>query len=356
MSNATPLTLSYRRHVATLAWRLVWLALALVAAVLLSLCSGATGVTFSDLLTTLTGKADAATRTILFSIRLPRLTAAVVVGAALSLAGCVMQNVLRNPLASSSTLGVSQGAAFGAAFAIVFFEAGVSTAGNSGLGIVATNLYTISLCAFAGGLATTSVILALARFARVSPASMILAGVAMGSMFAGGTALIQYFADDIQVSSIVHWTFGDLGKVGWEEIATIATVSALGFLYFMRNYWNYNALDAGINTATSLGIAVGRLIVISMTVCALLASVCVAFVGTISFIGLIAPHIARHFVGANHRFLLPASALTGATILVLAEWCSRMLISPTVLPIGALTSFLGAPLFLYLIFKGGRRL
>lgn len=356
MSNVSHSTLSYRQHVAALTWHLIGLAFALVAVVILSLCSGSTSITLVDLWRALLGEEDPTIQTIIFSIRLPRISAAVVTGVALSLAGCVMQNVLRNPLASSSTLGVSQGAAFGAAFAIVFFEAGVSTSGNSGLGIVATNLYTISLCAFAGGLTTTSVILALARIARASPASMILAGVAMGSMFAGGTALIQYFADDIQVSSIVHWTFGDLGKVGWEEIATIAVVSGLGFVYFVRHYWRYNALDAGINTATSLGIDVNRLIIASMTVCALLASICVAFVGTISFIGLLAPHIARYFVGANYRFLLPASALTGAIILVLAEWCSRMLISPTVLPIGALTSFLGAPLFLYLIFKGRRRL
>jgi len=184
---------------------------------------------------------------------------------------------------------------------------------------------------------------------------MVLAGVAISSMFTGGTALIQYFADDVMVSTVVYWTFGSLGRAGWSEIAIITALTLAAFGFFYCNRWNYNAMEGGTHTAKSLGVPVDRLILISMVLCALVCSVAVAFVGCISFIGLIASHIMRRFVGNDHRFLIPCSALCGSVLLLLSDIVSRVLIAPTVLPIGALTSFLGAPLFLYLIVKGGRR-
>ena len=138
-------------------------------------------------------------------------------------------------------------------------------------------------------------------------------------------------------------------------LVLIAALTFGAFVFFYYNRWNYNAMEGGTHTAKSLGVPVDRLIVLSMALCALISSVAVAFVGCISFIGLIAAHIMRRFVGNDYRFLIPCSALCGGVLLLLSDIVSRMLLSPTVLPIGALTSFLGAPLFLYLIIKGGKR-
>lgn len=316
-----------------------------------SLMTGSSGLSFSEIFWGLLGKGTAVAETILWNIRLPRICTAIAVGIALSMAGCMMQNVLRNPLASSSTLGVSQGASFGAAFAIVFFDAGMQAGAASALYIPQS--WIVTLCAFLGGLCTTGVILGLSRLAKVSPAGMILAGVALSSLFAGGTTIIQYYADDVKVASVVYWTFGDLGRTGFREIGLIFFVSLCAFVVFYRNYWNYNAIESGMGTAKSLGVRVERLMLATMVLATFIASVAVAFVGTISFVGLVAPHIARRYVGNNYRFLLPCSALMGAIIMVMAELVSRMLVSPSILPIGALTSFLGAPVFLYMIFKKG---
>ena len=258
---------------------------------------------------------------------------------------------MRNPLASSSTLGVTQGASFGAAFAIVFLDAGVQINASTAAAVSISNPYLVTIFAFLGGILTTGVILGLSRFTKVTPVALILAGVALSSLFAGGTTLVQYFADDVKVASVVYWTFGDLGRAGWNQIRVIFLISFIAFIYFFYNRWNYNAMEAGVETAKSLGIDVDCLILISMVFCTLIAAISVAFVGSISFIGLVSPHIVRKFVGNDHRFLIIASAIMGAIILVLAELVSRTIASPSILPIGALTSFLGAPLFLYLIYK-----
>ena len=328
----------------------------LFASAIASLSAGAANLSVLDILRTVFGGGNRQENAIIWNVRMPRVATATVVGMALALSGCVMQNVLRNPLASASTLGVSQGASFGAAVAIVYFGAGIQVnAGGTASALTVTNPAMVTLCAFLGGIATTAVILGLARFRGSSPATMILAGVAISSMFTGGTALVQYFCDDVMVATVVYWTFGSLGRAGWTEIAIIATLTFGAFVFFYYNRWNYNAMEGGTHTAKSLGVPVDRLIVLSMALCALISSVAVAFVGCISFIGLIAAHIMRRFVGNDYRFLIPCSALCGGVLLLLSDIVSRMLLSPTVLPIGALTSFLGAPLFLYLIIKGGKR-
>lgn len=334
---------------------LLLLAIILCVCVVISISIGSSGLAISEILGALLGKGSRQARAIVWSIRMPRIVTGIVVGAALALAGCVMQNVLRNPLASSSTLGVSQGASFGAAFAIVCLDAGaqVNASASAAAAVSISNPYLVTLCAFIGGFLTTVVILGLSRVAKVSPATMVLAGVALSSLFTGGTTLVQYFADDVKVASVVYWTFGDLGRASWREIGLIFAISGGAMLYFLANRWNYNAMESGNNTAKSLGVPVDRLVLISMTLCSLMAAVSTAFVGCISFIGLISPHMVRKFVGNDYRFLIPASALMGAVILVLSELVSRMIVSPSILPIGALTSFLGAPVFLYMIFKRG---
>ncbi len=342
----------YRQYIARKWFCLAAAMVLLVLAALWSVSAGSAGLTVTDILQALVYKGESKNSTILWNVRLPRVCSAIVIGMGLAVTGCVMQNVLRNPMASASTLGVSQGACFGAALAIVFLDGGIQV-GNTVANFSVTNIPTVSMMAFGGGMVTTVVILALSRGNRSTPAVMVLSGTALSSVFSGMTTLIQYFADDVQTASLVYWTFGSLNKANWQQIGIMAVIVLMGFLYFYYHRQHYNAMEAGTATAKSLGVPVERLILVSMILCALVASVSVAFAGSIGFIGLIAPHIMRKFLGNDYRFLLPGSALGGAVLLLLADVASRSILPPVVLPIGALTSFLGAPLFLYLCLKGG---
>lgn len=318
--------------------------LALAAVSLLSLLAGSSSLTFADIFRSLIGQGSREQGIIIWNIRMPRIAAAIAVGAALSLSGCIMQCVLHNPLASSSTLGVSQGASFGAALALISIGTGTTAAP-----------WLVTASAFAGGIATTIAMLVLSRLRISTPSSMILAGVAISSMFSGATTLIQYFADDTMVASIVYWTFGNLGRASWSEIAMIASASLLSFSFFMLNRWNYNAIGSGRHTAKSFGVNTGFLIPMSLALCALMTSVAVAFTGCISFIGLIAPHAVRKLVGNDFRFLIPGSAIAGAILLLASDIACRTAAAPIVLPVGALTSFIGAPIFLCLILRERRK-
>lgn len=345
---------SYKQYVARKWFAMVVALGLLIMAALWSISAGSAGLTVPDILEALFHKGATKNSTIIWNVRLPRVCTAITIGCGLAIAGCVMQNVLRNPMASASTLGVSQGACFGAAVGIVFFDGGIQV-GNTEANFTVLNAGTVSTLAFCGGMITTLVILALSKGRRSSPSVMVLAGVALSSIFSGMTTLIQYFADDVKTASLVYWTFGSLNKATWQQIGIMAAMALIAFLYFYYNRLNFNAMEAGVATAKSLGVPVDRLTVITMVLCALVASVSVAFAGSIGFIGLIAPHIMRKFVGNDYRFLIPGSALGGAALLLLVDVGSRIIMPPVVLPIGALTSFLGGPMFLYLCLKGGKR-
>jgi iron complex transport system permease protein len=181
---------------------------------------------------------------------------------------------------------------------------------------------------------------------------MILAGIAIGSLCGAGRSAIQYFSDNVQLSSIVFWTFGDLGKTTWIYGAIIALVTIPILLYFIYNRWNYNAIDAGEDTAKGLGVNVKRVRMIGMVLSSLLAAVVVSFMGIIGFVGLLGPHIVRRIIGGDYRFLIPASALVGGLILMVSDTVARTIVSPLVLPVGVLTSFMGGPLFIYLLIRG----
>jgi len=170
-------------------------------------------------------------------------------------------------------------------------------------------------------------------------------------MFSGGSTLLQYFADDSALGAVVFWTFGNLGSANWTDILFLAVVFAATGIYFMYNRWNYNAMEAGYDTARSLGVNTRSVMVASMAICSLAAAVAVSFVGIIGFVGLIAPHVMRHFTGNDHRYLIPASAVAGAFLLVLADIIAKVVMPPVILPIGALMSFVGGPVFLFLLFK-----
>ena len=345
-------TADYHRH--TLRKYVVLLAafLLLCLCFLGSLKAGSAEMSMGDVLRALLQPSGERDSLIVWNIRLPRACIAVTVGMCLAMCGAIMQNVLRNPLASSSTLGVSQGAAFGAAVAIVYFGAGAQVNNVSGDAAVSiSNPTLVTAFAFLGGMGTTVVIMFISRALNAGPAVLVLAGVALSAMFSAGTSLVQYFADDIKVASVVYWTFGSLGRASWIQIFFTAGIAGAAFIYFMYNRWNYNAFEAGADTAKSLGVPVAILVPTSLLVCALIAAVSVAFVGVISFIGLVASHIMRRLLGNDMRFLLPGTALCGATLLLLADIAARTIISPVVLPIGAVTSIVGAPIFLFLLLK-----
>lgn len=314
---------------------------------------GSIKIPFGEIILTLLGKGDSLSQTAIISIRLPRVIAAILVGAALASAGAVMQCVLRNPLASASTLGVSQGAAFGAAMGIVVFGGGVVNSATATSSITINNPYIVTVCAFVCGSISSLVIILISQLKKnIGPGGLVLAGVALSSLFSGGSTLLQYFTDDTKLGAIVFWTFGNLGSASWRDLLILAIALIAALLYFMVNRWNYNAMESGADTAKSLGVNTRSVMLISMGICSVLSAVAVSFVGIISFVGLVAPHIMRRFVGNDYRFLVPGSAVAGALLLILADTFGRSVIAPVILPIGALTAFLGAPMFLFLLFKG----
>jgi len=291
---------------------------------------------------------------VIWNIRMPRVIVGLVAGAGLAMAGGVMQTCLRNPLASPFTLGISSAASFGANLAIVFLGAGVLHS-NTHDAVFIANPYTVTLSAFFFSVAAMVLILLLARLRGLSPESVVLAGVAFGSLFAAGSALVQYFAEDVQVAAMVFWTFGDLGRVSWQEVAILSALTMTALIYFLLQRWNYNALESGEDAAKSLGVHVEQTRLRSSLAASLVTAAAVAFMGIIGFIGLIAPQMMRRVLGIDHRFLIPASAVTGAALLLFSDTLARTLISPVVLPVGAITSFFGAPLFLFILTKGYSR-
>jgi len=342
---------AYRKGIAA-RWVFMGAVLLLLAiAIVVSLGLGSSDMTAEEALLALFGKGDEASLTIIWRIRLPRVLTALIAGAGLAAAGASMQTVLRNPIASPVTLGISQSAAFGAAFAVVVLGAGTVQSSMVDA-VIFDNMYIVSICAFAASMISTGVVILLARFKRASPETMILAGVAMGSLATAGTTAIEYFADDVQLSSIIFWTFGDMGRTGWEEILLLALVSLSAVGFFSLNGWKYNSMDAGDETAESLGVNTGRVRIVGMGVASLVTALIISFVGIIGFVGLVVPHIVRKIVGGDQRFLMPASALTGAFLLLISDTVARTVISPVVLPVGILTSFIGAPLFIYLVIRG----
>ena len=324
------------------------LALILLFISIYSLCVGDYSLSIKQVFNTILGNGNAQSNLIIWNIRLPRIFAAIVVGSGLSIAGAVMQCILRNPLASPYTIGISHGAMFGAALAITMF--GFGGAESTGR-IFVNNPYAVTFFAFLGALIGVIVILILARLRGLAPEAMILAGVAMGSLFIAGTMLIQYFANELQLAAIVYWTFGDLGRPLWKDNFVMFGIGIPAFIYFIYKRWDYNALESGEETAKSLGVNTERIRLFGMLIASLITSVCVALVGIIGFVGLICPHMTRLIIGGDHRYLIPISGLFGATLLLISDTFARTIISPIVLPVGIITSFMGAPAFLYLLIK-----
>ena len=180
---------------------------------------------------------------------------------------------------------------------------------------------------------------------------MVLAGVALSSLFIAGTMFLQYFADDAQLAATVFWTFGDVSRASWREIPMMSALLALSSALFFYRRFDLNALCCGDETALSLGVSAFRVRLEAMVVASLLAAVMVAFLGVIGFVGLVCPHMLRRFLGGDHRFLIPGSVLLGAALLTGADMGARLLLAPRLLPVSVFTAFMGAPVFLALLMK-----
>lgn len=321
----------------------------------LSLATGSYGISAGDIFGILTGSgSDALVNHIFFNIRLPRMLAAVLTGACLGTAGIIMQSVLENPLASPFTTGISQGAMFGATFAIVFLGAAASNA--TGTEVWVNSIYITAVSAFAGSLITVFIIILMASVINIKSESIILAGIAISSFFAALTMLLQYFASDTEVAASVLWSFGDLAKAGYREMAVMAAVLIPAVVYFYFNSWNYTCLLWGDEVAKGLGIRTTHFRMTSLMVASVIVAVPVSFVGIIGFVGLMAPHMVKLFVDGDNRFLMPYSALAGSALMLAADILSRSLLSEVEIPVGIMTSIAGVPFFIYLLLKRhGRR-
>lgn len=351
--NARAITQAYLQSTRLRALWLVAFALMLVLALFYALLSGSAAIGPAEVWSVLAGNADEITVRIVWDIRMPRALAALLAGLALSVSGAVMQSILRNPLASPFTLGISGAAAFGAAFAIVFTGAGTLFDG-SGPFMQAAQRYAVMASAFVWSMASTLLILGIARLRGTTPEIMVLSGIAIGSLFGAGVSAMQYLATEVELAAIVFWMFGDLGRASWHDVSvlTVVLVPVIGFMLIMS--WNYKALQSGDELAGSLGLRPGRIRLGGMLGASLATAVVVSFYGVIAFVGLVVPHMVRRLVGEDERFLLPASALFGALFLLVSDTVARTLFSPVVLPVGILTSFIGAPLFLFLLLRGMR--
>jgi iron complex transport system permease protein len=323
-----------------------WLTLlVLCAAVLLDIATGPAMLRLSDVVHAVLGApTDASVHAIVWSIRLPIALTAAVVGAALGLSGAIMQTILNNPLASSYTLGISAGAGFGAALAIVL-----------GAVLPVPEAYAIPLNAmlFAGVACAGVYWMGGARHA--SAEGLVLAGIALLFLFQALSSLLQMLASPEALQQIVFWLFGSLQKATWAKLGTMALVLGVCALGLVRDVWALSALKLGDARAASLGVNIRALRLRAFVLISALTGVAVAFVGTIGFVGLVAPHVARMLIGEDQRGFLPVSALMGGALLSMASVLSKTMVPGAIFPIGIVTSLIGVPFFMGLVLKNKRR-
>lgn len=313
---------------------------------------GSSNMTVSDCLSALLKEGSPANIRIVWNIRIPRVLAAIIAGAGLSVSGLVMQTTLNNTMASPSTLGVSNAAVFGANLSIIAFAGGFLSTGNNLTNYaVGANPFATSLMAFLFSTASILIILALCRLRSFSPGVVVLAGIAIGSVWNAATTILQFYATDVGLSAAVIWNFGDLGRATYKTDLIMLAAVVIGFTFFMLMSWRFNALLSGESTARTMGVNVDGLRFASMLLASVITAVCVSFLGVIGFVGVICPHVAKKLLGQDHRVTVPVAALCGSLLLLGADTLSRSLGSGSALPVGAITSLLGAPFFIAVIFS-----
>ncbi|AQZ51017.1 FecCD family ABC transporter permease [Martelella mediterranea] len=284
-------------------------------------------------------------RTVVWDIRMPVAVMAIVVGAALSLAGAQMQTILANPLASPFTLGISAAASFGAALGIVTSISLVPVAAGM---LVPVNAFIVALAA-------TLFIHFVSQLRGVTVQTVVLLGIALVFSFNALLAFLQYLASEQALSAVVFWTMGSLTKATWPKIWVTLAVLVLAVPLFARNAWALTAIRLGEDKAASFGINVRRIRLETMLIISLLAAIPVSFVGTIGFVGLVGPHIARMILGEDQRFFLPGSILSGALLLSVTSIVSKSIVPGVVFPIGIITALVGVPFFFSLIISNRSR-
>jgi iron complex transport system permease protein len=317
---------------------------------------GSSNMSIGESFMALFRQGDATNIRIMWNIRVPRILAALLAGSGLAISGLIMQTTLGNVMASPSTLGVSNAAVFGANLSIIAFAGGFLSLGNNVQDFSnGANPYATSLMAFIFSFISILVILGLCRLKDFSPNTVVLAGIAIGSVWTAGTTFLQFFATDVGLSAATVWNFGDLGRATYETDLIMAVVVIVGVVFFAICSWKYNALLGGDMVANSLGIHVNVLRFISLLLSSLITAVCVSFLGIIGFVGIIAPHSMKRILGNDHRYTIPSSIMAGSLLLLVADTLSRGIGNGTALPVGAITSLIGAPFFLYLIFSNRRK-
>ena len=333
---------SSRRRLLLLALAALLVALATVR----DISTGAAGLSAGDVLSAIfaPGSVSPTARAVVWSLRLPGALTAMCVGASLGLAGAVMQTILANPLASPYTLGVGAGAAFGASLAIVL-----------DLRIAALPPeYTVPALSFAFASLVCALVAVLGRSRGGGSSAMILAGIALLFLFQALQALLQFFATEGDLQAIVFWTFGSLQKAAWPKLAVTGGILAVCLPLTLRDAWRYTALLLGDEKAESLGVNTGALKTRAFFIVSLLTASAVCFTGTIGFVGLAGPHIARALAGDDQRFYLPLSSLCGALILCAASAVSKSVVRGAIFPIGVITALTGVPFFFALVLRRRR--
>jgi len=315
-------------------WAVLLLGIALVITLLLSLSQGAVPFSISEVWQAILHEGDATKQTILWDLRLPRIIAALIVGAALGMSGALLQGMLRNSLADPFILGISAGAGLVVILMIVWQIFPIA----------------IPLAAWIGAILTSVIVILLGRAGSgISVERLILGGVAVSSLFGAVQSTLLLLAEDGQIQIALSWLIGSLNGRGWQEISTAGPyiiVALLGGCLLARSV---NVLALGDDMAVGLGVSLTRSRLLIGGIATLLAAGAVSISGLIGFVGLVVPHGVRLIVGTDHRFVLPLSALAGAWLLTFADLLSRL--GAVELPVGSVTALLGSPLFIWLLYR-----
>lgn len=337
----------YRKMIRKRMWILFFLFLILLFLILLNVSVGSSHITILEILEIIFRNEGRGNHVMIVKqVRMPMALMAVVVGASLGIGGCEIQSILRNPIASPYTLGITSAASFGAAMGLLL---------NSNVFFLPDTL------AVTGNAFFFTVLVSLGIYVfsfqkRISKTAIILFGIALNFLFSSLTMILQYIAEEDKLQSLIFWTFGSLLKTTWNKFYFVFWVLLFTSIVLYRNAWKLTAMTLDDNKARSIGVPVERLRRRTILIVSLLSAVSVSFVGTIGFVGLVAPHISRQFVGEDQRFFMPLSALLGAVILSCSFLLSKLIIPGVILPIGLVTSVIGIPFFIAIIFGKMRSL
>lgn len=325
------------------------MALVLLALIVISLSSGSVSLPFLRLVAAFFQEKGqrypefAMNSYILFHVRMPRIILCTLTGIALGVGGCVMQNILRNPLASPFTLGVSSGASFGAALAMVL-----------GVGILDQNfLFTgysmVAINAFVFGCLSLLVVYGISALSRNDTSVLILTGTAISSLFSAGVSILKYISGAEALKNLEMWLMGGFWGANWKSIIILLPLTITCITLMLKLAWDLNAMNAGEEVASTLGVNLKQVKILSLLAVTLISSITIAFSGVIGFIGLVAPHIARGLVGVDNRRLIPASCLLGAIVLLASDTIARTILAPREIPVGIITALIGVPFFIIIL-------